>query len=624
MTMKTQISATKSALKLSSALKRLGADQRGNTMLMFAGAISIITMTGGAAIDISRRALAKEELAAAVDSGALAACRAWKVSSNNTQAETVKTEQERTARKFIEANFDQTRYDTALPTITVTYPETTGTSSAAGQFRDQIKVLVTATGTVPTTLMKVIGINELKISTKSECSRAQGGVELTMVLDNTGSMASSLNGTVKMTALRNATNKMIELLYGNQETSNLVRVNIVPYSIAVNVGRQLLDFDDPSTNDDNVNIDFTGAPSGYASKTTLSPWNPASPSSTSINDNQWYGCVIERETNDSIGLNSDGSKKALDKNADTPADAFDIRDYAANTIDTNIGINSGKWKPYIQKYNTGNTRGNHAGYVQNGSGAFVAGTVQGSDNSANNSGRGGCPAPVVTYQDGLTKSQLKSLISSTNYMKANDNTYTDIGMSWAVKLMSPAQPLASQVQYADRYSTDTANPFMGWVKGIVVMTDGVITVTPPIDAGDDLNYPITGYGFRQTNTSGNKIKGYNQTLPSSYSNYSNLTNAANTIADRLINAHEQRLLMACKQARKPVGWDVASNPYRDNDAVRVYSVFFGTSNELSSKGQIYKDCAGKDGFFINAQSEAELNNAFSNIAADLQNLRLSL
>ncbi len=622
--MTTQISTTKSALKLSSALQRLGANERGNTMLMFAGAISIITMMGGAAVDISRRSLAKEELAAAVDSGALAACRAWKVSSNNTQAAAVKTEQERTARKFIEANFDQDRYGATLPAITVSYPEATGTSSTAGQFRDQIKVLVTASGSVPTTLMKVIGVNELKISTKSECSRAQGGVELTMVLDNTGSMGSSLNGTVKMTALRSATNKMIELLYGNQETSNLVRVNIVPYSIAVNIGRQLLDFDDPSTNDDNVNIDFTGAPSGYTGKSSLASWNPASPSSSSINDNQWYGCVVERDTNDSIGLNSDGSKKALDKNADVPADAFDVRDYAANTLDTNIGKNSGRWKPYIQKYNTGNTRENHPGYVKNSSGVFNIGMVQGSDNSTNNNGRGGCPAPVVTYQDGLTKSQLKSLISSTNYMKANDNTYTDIGMSWAVKLMSPAQPLASAVQYADRYSTDTANPFMGWVKGIVVMTDGVITVTPPIDAGDDFNYPISGYGFRQTNTSGNKIKGYNQTLPGSYSSGSALSTDASTIASNLVNAHEQRLLMACKQARKPVGWDVASNPYRDNDAIRVYSVFFGTSSELSSKGQIYKDCAGKDGFFINAQSEAELNNAFSNIAADLQNLRLSL
>jgi hypothetical protein len=80
--------------------------------------------------------------------------------------------------------------------------------------------------------------------------------------------------------------------------------------------------------------------------------------------------------------------------------------------------------------------------------------------------------------------------------------------------------------------------------------------------------------------------------------------------------------MACKQARKPVGWDVPTNLHKDADAVRVYTVFFGSTS--SSKAQIYRDCAGKDGFFINATNDSELNNAFSNIASDLQNLRLSL
>jgi hypothetical protein len=152
------------------------------------------------------------------------------------------------------------------------------------------------------------------------------------------------------------------------------------------------------------------------------------------------------------------------------------------------------------------------------------------------------------------------------------------------------------------------------------MTDGETYTTPPIDAGDFTDTGYTGYGWRQE---GNRIKGYNQTLPNTYTSLNTLWNeSSNTINGRLIRAHEQRLLMACKQARKPVGWDVATNPNKDADAIRVYTVFFGPVN--SGKAQIYRDCAGKDGFFINATNDAELNNAFSNIASDLQNLRLSL
>ncbi len=645
--MTTRTKTTKSALKLSSALKRFAKNERGNTLMMFGAAASVVVATGGAAVDISRRALAKEELAAAVDSGALAACRAWKVSSTTAEANAVKTEQEAQATKFMAANFDETRYSMELPVTTVTYPSTSGPgNSVAGQFRDQIKVKVESTGYVPTTLMKVAGVNSLRITAKSECSRAQGGVELTMALDNTGSMADPIGGTTKIVSLRSATSKMIELLYGNQETSNLVRINIIPYAMAVNIGRQVLDFDDATTADDNANMDFTGAPSGYQSKSDLTSFDPKSPSTlNNASNSKWYGCVIERETSENLGLNADGSAKTLDKNLGFSGsgynynDAFDIRDYPSNTVEPTTGKNSGKWKPMIQAYNAGQVRPSHSGYAPASTSGFdpystdltLSNSVQESvtlSGSSNDRSRGGCPAPTVTWKDGLTKTQLKALVASTDYMRPANNTYSSIGMAWAVRLMSPQAPMMSQIQYLDRYSTDTSNNYMGWVKGILLMTDGEIVTSPPIETAEaywsrgsssttQVNY--NGYGFQQV---GNKVKGYNQTLPNSYTSYYDLTLANSSIKDRMIVTHEQRMLMACLQARKPLGWDLSTNPYKDNDAIRVYTVFFGSVD--SSKAQIYKDCSGKDGFFVNATNDAELNNAFSNIASDLQNLRLSL
>lgn len=638
--MSTNTKTSKNSLKLSSALKRIARNERGNTMMMFAAAATVVVIAGGGAVDISRRSLAKEELAAAVDAGALAACRAWQVSSNTTDADKVKASQTDTAKKYIAANFDEGRYDMDLPAINVTFPAVVAGTSTAGAFVDQIKVQVTATAQVPTTMMKAVGFDGLTITAKSECSRAQGGIELTMALDNTGSMSNYIGSVRKIDSLRNATNKMIDLLYGNQETSNLIRVNIIPYAMAVNIGRQVLDFDDSSTADDTANMDFSGAPAGYQSKSNLTAFDPKNPSSlNNASNSNWYGCVLERGTNDNIGLNSSGTAKTLDKNADLPTDAFDVNDTPANTVDTVTGKNSGKWKPFIQMYNAGATRPSHSGYVPVTTSSFdfystdfQLGTVRGTSNNGNDINRGGCPAPTVTWKDGLTKSQLKSLVSSTNYMRPANNTYSDIGMAWALRLMSPSAPFLSPVQYADRYASDTSNPFMGWVKGILMMTDGEIYTTPPLDTGnygvvggyfstsaDAVSY--TGYGFAQV---GNRVIGYNQNLPATYSEYyaALYTDSETTINNRLINAHEQRLLSTCKAARKPASWDVPSNPFRDNDAIRVYTVFFGATT--SAKAQIYKDCAGKDGFFVNATSDAELNNAFSNIASDLQNLRLSL
>jgi Flp pilus assembly protein TadG len=617
-----QTHSHKRSLKLSSALKRIVTNERGNTLMMFGAAAGVVVMTGGAAVDISRRALAKEELAAAVDAGVLAACRAWKVSTNATDSAAVKTEQEDQAKKFMAANFDEARYSMALPVPVITYPTTaTASSSGAGSFRDQITVKMTVEGNVPTTLMQTIGLSSLKIKAVSECSRSQGGVELSMALDNTGSMNDTIGGTKKIVSLRSATGKMIDLLYGNQDTSPLVRINIIPYAMAVNVGRQLLDFDDTSTADDFVNMDFTGAPSGFQSKSNLFAFNPKSATVTNPSDqSKWYGCVIERDTNDNIALNSNGTSKALDKDADTPSDAFDVRDFPANTIDATTGKNSGKWKPMIQAYNAGTTRPSHSGYSLSGSPAkYNLGTVTGSVNGGNDVNRGGCPAPTVTWKDGLTKTELKTLVANTNYMRPANNTYSDLGMGWALRFMSPEAPLKSDIQYLDRYSADTANPFLGWVKGILLMTDGEIVTTKPIDAADDTDTGYTGYGFRQV---GSRIMGYNQALPSQFSTLGALDAESNIINNRLIVAHEQRMLMACKAARQPAGWNVSTNPNKDNDAIRVYTVFFGSTT--GSKAQIYRNCAGKDGFFINATNDAELNNAFSNIASDLQNLRLSL
>jgi Flp pilus assembly protein TadG len=606
--------SSKRSLRQSSALTRLYTSDRGNVTVLLGFAMGIMIMSAGAAIDIGRHSMAKEELATAVDTAALAACRAWQLSNTTAGATTVKTAQTNEAQKYISANFNNARYGANDPTVNVSFPVVPAANSQSGQFTDQIKVKVTASTYVPTTLLKVVGTKELPISATSECARAQGGIELTMVLDTTGSMGSSLGGSSKISALRNATAKMLDLLYGASDSSPLVRVNIIPYAVSVNVGRLL--------NAADIESD-TNEP-GYT-QANMESFSATSPPSSDVDNNKWYGCITERETNNTIGLDGSGNALTPDKTLDVPWDAFDMADVPANTTVTSSGgvtKQTGKWKPFIQKYNEGSTRPTHSMYNLNALNNYVLGTGNGSSGNASKN-RGYCSAPAVMYTQGLTHAQLKSLVLNTNYMIPDGNTYSDVGMAWAVRMMSPGEPFPSPVQYADRYSTDNSNQYAGWVKGILMMTDGVINASTPLERSDQLSL-MTAYGFNQRAvTGGTMVKEYNQLLPTSGSN-NTIDNLNNNIHDKLNTAHEQRLLMACKQARKPLGWDVAANPDRENDAIRVYTVFFASASELAAKAQLYKDCAGKDGFFINAQNETELNSAFSQIASDLQNLRLSL
>src|SRR5262249_59120463 len=87
------------------------------------------------------------------------------------------------------ANFN--RPGTLNVTVTPNYDTSTST------------VTVTATGSVPSTLLHVIGINQLDVNTMSSVTWGNTRLRVALVLDNTGSMASSGNMTALKTAAQN-------------------------------------------------------------------------------------------------------------------------------------------------------------------------------------------------------------------------------------------------------------------------------------------------------------------------------------------------------------------------------------------------------------------------------------
>ena len=79
--------------------------------------------------------------------------------------------------------------------------------------------------------MRVFGKTKTTVKATSEITRENKGLELVMVLDNTGSMAGS-----KLTSLKSAATDLVNILYGDKTTVDNLWIGLVPFSQAVNIG----------------------------------------------------------------------------------------------------------------------------------------------------------------------------------------------------------------------------------------------------------------------------------------------------------------------------------------------------------------------------------------------------
>ena len=171
--------------------------------------ISITLLIGmtGAAVDMGRAQQAQTKLSSSLDAAGLAAGAT--ISTTDLNAE---------ANKYLEVNFQ----DYLGATIT----DFTTTVNA-----DNSTITLSATATVPTTLMQVMGIHSNTVHASSEIIRSSKGLELAMVLDNTGSMSGS-----KLTSLKLAATDLVNILYGANDTVDDLYIGLIPFSQAVNIG----------------------------------------------------------------------------------------------------------------------------------------------------------------------------------------------------------------------------------------------------------------------------------------------------------------------------------------------------------------------------------------------------
>ena len=188
-------------------LKAFCNNQLGSISQIAAVAIVPMFLCAGAAIDLARINEASMDFAAGLDAAALAAA-----------AQTDKTEAELKvlARTYLDNNYGNADDKIIMDFDLKNYPD---------------RVEVNGITRVKTSLMSLAQIDYVDVALEAEVIKAGNSIEISLVLDNTGSMAS---GT-KMASLKTAAKNFVNTVVWAGTNPYYSKVAIVPYSMGVNV-----------------------------------------------------------------------------------------------------------------------------------------------------------------------------------------------------------------------------------------------------------------------------------------------------------------------------------------------------------------------------------------------------
>jgi len=204
-------------MKHTALLLRFTRSEQGSVLPLVGLGMFMLIAATGIAIDMGRVQIVQSRLQNSLDAAGLAAGTVAHSGSPST-----------VATNYFNANFPSGYLGATIGAVTVTPNASNSVLS------------LSVSGTVNTTFMRIFNINSVAVSATSQITLQSSGMELVLVLDNTGSMNSPVNpansSTPKITALQQASTTLLNILYGGSATVNNLWVGVVPFSQAVNVG----------------------------------------------------------------------------------------------------------------------------------------------------------------------------------------------------------------------------------------------------------------------------------------------------------------------------------------------------------------------------------------------------
>jgi Flp pilus assembly protein TadG len=206
--------------RLRNLAARLASDRGGNVVMIFALVMPALIMITLGGIDINRITTVKARVQDALDAATLAAAR-----SSHTDPDALRT----VALVALRANLRNASVEPFADSDLKI--ELTGNQVVVTDLKVQVKTLVANIILPP--YGKLMD-DTLPVNVHSEVNRSSKDIEVSLVLDITGSMSSNN----RIGDLKNAANQLIKLVVQPEakQTPYYSRMAIVPYSIGVNLG----------------------------------------------------------------------------------------------------------------------------------------------------------------------------------------------------------------------------------------------------------------------------------------------------------------------------------------------------------------------------------------------------
>jgi Flp pilus assembly protein TadG len=209
-------------------LRRYASDRRGAIAIIFLVALIPLLAAAGAAIDLSRAYVVKQRLGYALDAAGLAVGASLTDDEDELQA---------ILEAYFEANYPVGELGVpATPTMEI----------------DGDNITVAATAQVEATLMRIMGVDIIDVGAEAVVVRKVTGLDVALVLDNSTSMAGS-----KIVDLKDAAEEFVDILFGDDTTSDTLQIGVVPFSSTVNIGTGMSSYvrTTSSTGDDDFEPD---------------------------------------------------------------------------------------------------------------------------------------------------------------------------------------------------------------------------------------------------------------------------------------------------------------------------------------------------------------------------------
>ncbi|MGI9437205.1 MAG: pilus assembly protein TadG-related protein [Geminicoccaceae bacterium] len=492
----------------------------------------------GLAVDGGRGYMLQSKLSFAVDAAGLAGGRAFDTDLREADVIT-----------FFEANFPPGYMDAE---IVGGEPDVVFDGIAN-------TVTIEVTATIPTIFMSIAGVDDMTLSARTVIQRQIPGMELALVMDNTGSMRSS----GKITAMKDAATDLIDILYGDRETVDNFWVGLVPYAATVNIGNNRVSW-----------------MNGFIP-------NNFSPSS-------WKGCVEARsypnDSNDALSMVEAWQPFLW---ASTLAEfANPHHDPSAGSYDEN---DPDTWGEYLYGDNNWDPDGPLSDLRE--------------DNNDQNEGTGpnlGC-GPAITS---LTASK-STVIAAIDEMQPwhRGGTMANLGLAWGWRLLSP--------QWRGQWNGDTPNDLPqdyaepNMTKAVILLTDGQNQWYDwpgrTWEEGGETHYSGLPGSNKYPGSYDDEFK--NDWPGADYTAYGRLNEArlgttSNSAANTVINTRMLELCTSMKTA-----------------SIVIYTITFRLSNTATQ--QLYRDCATNENFYFNSPTNSDLQQVFVQIADELSALRIA-